>query len=78
MFQLNLEAISEQGLAPMVAVTNKYDMLYRCFVISSIADDGAVYFKGGNGSRAWSRNLVRVAQTDETFFLLGAKLPVTH
>jgi hypothetical protein len=60
MLQLNLETIAEQKLEPGVAVTNKYDILARRMVISSIADDGTVFFKGGNGRHAWARNLYKV------------------
>ena len=32
----------------------------REFVVSSIYPDGSVYFKGGNGQRAWARNLEKI------------------
>jgi hypothetical protein len=60
MTQLNFEAIAGQRLAPGVVVTNKYDQLGRKFVISSITEDGTVYFRGGNGAKAWARSLTRV------------------
>ena len=59
MTQLNLEFIASQRLAPGVAVTNKHDQLNRTFVISSITEDGTVYFRGGNGAKAWARSLLR-------------------
>jgi len=59
MTQLNLEAIASQRLAPDVVVMNKHDQLGRKFVISSIRHDGTVYFRGGNGAKAWARSLVR-------------------
>jgi hypothetical protein len=60
MTKLNHEAILSQRLARGVAVINEHDRLRRIFVISSIAEDGTVYFRGGNGARAWSRSLMRV------------------
>lgn len=60
MHQLNMNAISSQNLESGVAVINKHDSLQRNYVISSIAPDGTVYFKGGNGQRAWARSLVAV------------------
>ena len=62
MTDLNHEAIASQRLAPGVVVTNKHDSLSRKFVISSIAENGTVYFCGGNGARAWARSLVRVME----------------
>lgn len=59
MTQLNHEAIESQRLAPGVVVTNKHDLLGRKIVISSIKEDGTVYFRGGNGSKAWARSLIR-------------------
>jgi hypothetical protein len=59
MTQLNIEAIASQRLAPDVVVTNKHDQLGRKFVISSITEDGTVYFRGGNGAKAWARSLIR-------------------
>lgn len=59
MFELNKEAIATQSLKPGVTVTNTHDQLRRPLVISSIADDGTVYFRGGNGARAWARSLIR-------------------
>jgi hypothetical protein len=60
MFKLNQEAIVEQKLAPGIKVVNKHDSLERVRTVSSIAEDGTVYFKGGNGARAWARSLVRI------------------
>ena len=60
MFELNQKAITEQKLTAGTKVTNKYDILDTIRTISSIAEDGTVYFKGGNGARAWARSLVRV------------------
>jgi hypothetical protein len=61
MTDLNHEAITRENLAPGVEVINKHDLLQRKRVISSIADDGTVYFRGGNGARAWARSLIRSA-----------------
>jgi len=59
MFQLNMEAIESHGLAPGVSVRHKTSPLPGTLVISSIKEDGTVYFKGGQGKKAWSRNLER-------------------
>lgn len=59
MMMLNREAILKYELAPGVVVVNKHDTLQRRRTISSIKDDGTVYFRGGNGARAWARSLIR-------------------
>src|SRR5262249_35990530 len=59
MYELNREAIATQKLSPGVAVINKHDIFRRVLTISSIAEDGTVYFRGGNGARAWARSLTR-------------------
>ena len=59
MTELNREAVASQRLAPGIVVKNKHDPLDRKFVISSIAGDGTVYFRGGNGAKAWARSLTR-------------------
>jgi hypothetical protein len=58
MYQLNMDAISKHNLAPGVPVRHTTQPNEN-LVISSIAPDGTVYFKGGNGKRAWARSLVR-------------------
>ncbi len=60
MTELNLAAIQRERLATGVTVKNKHDVVQRKLVISSIQPGGTVYFKGGNGARAWARSLVRV------------------
>lgn len=60
MTELNLAAIQRERLEPGVTVKNKYDIIERKLVISSIQPDGTVYFKGGNGARAWARSLIRI------------------
>jgi hypothetical protein len=62
MTNLNQEAIASQHLERGVVVTNKHDFLSRKFIISSIGEDGTVYFCGGSGARAWARSLVRVME----------------
>ncbi|SRR5258706_119282 len=63
MLQLNLESISNQGLAPGVLVRHKSGE-WRCpIAISSITEDGTVYLKGGQGHRAWARSLVRARES---------------
>lgn len=57
--QLNHDAITDQRLATGVVVMNRHDRSRRR-VISSITEDGTVYFRGGNGARAWARSLIRV------------------
>ena len=59
MTQLNHDAISSQRLAPDAVVTNKHDPSRRKLRISSITADGTVYFRGGNGAKAWARSLIR-------------------
>lgn len=56
---LNRESIESQHLEHGVIVIHVRDKGRDRQVISSIADDGTVYFKGGNGKRAWARNLRR-------------------
>ena len=60
MTELNLAAIQRERLAPGVAVKNKHDIIERKLIISSIQSDGTIYFKGGNGARAWARSLIRI------------------
>ena len=59
MYQLNQNAIAEQKLKPGINVVNRHDALGIVRTVSSIAEDGTVYFKGGNGARAWARSLIR-------------------
>lgn len=63
MSELNHEAVEVEDLAPGVTVVNIHDSIGRTFVISSIHPDGTVYFRGGNGRKAWARSLRRVAPT---------------
>jgi hypothetical protein len=60
MYDLNQKSINEQALQSGVKVRRIWDRLNRVFIISSIASDGTVYFKGGNGAKAWARNVVVV------------------
>lgn len=60
MVQLNLESIDEQHLMPGDTVINKRDSFHQHYVISSIQESGLVFFKGGNGKKAWARNLIKV------------------
>lgn len=59
MYHLNIEALEKHQLAPGVTVRN-IRQGEKHYVISSISSDGTVYFKGGNGKRAWARNLERM------------------
>ena len=59
MTELNHETIENEALAPGVTVTNVHDNLGISLVVSSIQPDGTVYFRGGNGKRAWARSLRR-------------------
>ena len=58
--KLDLESIKKQGLAPGVKVRDKRDPLKEIYTISSIREDGLVFFKGGQGKKACARNLVKV------------------
>ena len=58
MSQLNHNTIREQKLRPGLHVFKRYDSLEMEYVISSISEDGTVYFKGGNGQKAWARSLI--------------------
>ncbi|MBW7877429.1 MAG: hypothetical protein H3C47_15740 [Candidatus Cloacimonetes bacterium] len=60
MYELNMEMIERECLAPGVKVKNIHDPLGWTHTISSIRKDGTVFFKGGNGRRAWARSLRRV------------------
>lgn len=59
--QLNLEAIASQDLRPGDHVVNTWDAFEMPAIVSSIQPDGLVFFKGGDGQRAWARNLRKVA-----------------
>lgn len=65
MMELNFESIEEQGLASGVSVVNRWDRFRDVEVISSIHADGTVFLKGGNGKRAWARNLKRIESRQE-------------
>jgi hypothetical protein len=60
MEQLNHDSIVAQKLEAGVAVTRVRDTTRRKHIISSIYPDGTVYFKGGNGQKAWARNVHRI------------------
>ncbi|QQE80425.1 hypothetical protein [Alicyclobacillus sp. SO9] len=55
MDQLNKESIDNQRLKSGDTVVNIWDN--RQYQISSIAEDGTVYMKGGQGKKAWARSL---------------------
>ena len=61
MTELNLQTIHRERLSPSVVVVNIHDRLGRQWIISSITEDGTVYFRGGQGKRAWARGLRRLA-----------------
>lgn len=58
--QLNRESVENQNLRPGDVVTKRWDQNGKQYVISSIQEDGSVYFKGGNMNRAWARNVQKV------------------
>lgn len=58
--QLNRESIDNQQLKPGDIVVKSWDTDQQRHVISSIQEDGSVYFKGGNMNRAWARSLRKV------------------
>lgn len=60
MDHLNKEAIDTQKLEPGASVRFRSRDDGRVRVISSVTPDGTVYFKGGNGQKAWARSLERV------------------
>jgi hypothetical protein len=60
MDHLNKEAIETEGLEPGVQVRFRSRDDGRVRIVSSVTPDGTVYFKGGNGQKAWARSLVRV------------------
>ncbi len=62
MEQLNLESIENQSLKTGNMVRNIWDSHRQTLVISSIQEDGLIYFKGGNGKKAWARNLVKIEE----------------
>ncbi len=55
--QLNLESVESQHLGPGDIVSHVGHPERGEMAISSIQKDGLVFFKGGNGQRAWARNL---------------------
>lgn len=59
MLQLNIDSIKRQDLKPGDEVRYKDDKIGRILTISSIKEDGNIFFKGGNGNRAWARNVVK-------------------
>ena len=60
MDHLNKEAIDVEGLAPGVEVRFRNRDDGRVRIVSSVSPDGTVFFKGGNGQKAWARSLQRV------------------
>ena len=60
MTQLNLESIESQKLRPGVKAMRVHDPLSTTLTISSIKEDGTVYFKASGCIRAWARNVRRV------------------
>jgi len=60
MDHLNKEAIETQQLEPGAVVRFRSRDDGRTRVVSSVTPDGTVYFKGGNGQKAWARSLERV------------------
>jgi len=59
MYELNMETIEKERLAPGVKVKNIHDTVEWIHTISSIRKDGTVFYKGGNGRKAWARSLRR-------------------
>ena len=66
MTELNMENIESECLAPGVQVINIHDSLGRVEMISSISEEGTVYLKGGQGKKAWARNLRQVSDESTT------------
>ena len=59
MDHLNKESIDNEKLEPGVEVRFRNRDDSRVRVVSSVAADGTVFFKGGNGQKAWARSLER-------------------
>jgi hypothetical protein len=57
----NKNSIESQQLKPDDSVLKKNDPFGQRFTISSIAENGMVYFKGGNGQCSWAGNIVKIA-----------------
>ena len=60
MDHLNTETIERESLEPGVRVRFRGRDDEKVRVISSISPDGTVFFKGGNGQKAWARSLERL------------------
>lgn len=60
MTELNLQSIEDNNLIPGAEVFNINDASQTSCVISSISSAGTCYFRGGNGKKAWARNLRRI------------------
>jgi hypothetical protein len=76
MEQLNHDAIKAEGLATGVTVINLHDDVPTKYTISSVYPDGTVYFRGGNGKRAWARSLRRAAaESDNSANALDTTAP---
>jgi hypothetical protein len=61
LYSLDVESIERQHLGPGVVVYNRHDKLKERFTISSIREEGVVFFKGGSGRHAYARNLISVS-----------------
>ena len=59
MIDLNHQAIERERLAPGVVVVNRHNSFSHKYIISSIKEDGTVFFRGGQGKKAWGRSLTR-------------------
>jgi hypothetical protein len=64
MEQLNPDAIAREQLTAGTVVINVHDPIGMQHTISSITPDGTVYYRGGNGQRAWARSLRRAPSTE--------------
>lgn len=54
---INLEQIEREGIRPGSRVVYTQDAAGTVLEVSSITADGLVFFRGGNGRKAWARNL---------------------
>ena len=64
MDHLNKESIDNEKLEPGVEVRFRSRDDSRVRIVSSVAADGTVFFKGGNGQKAWARSLERANKSD--------------
>ncbi|MBY8252737.1 hypothetical protein KW526_09280 [Vibrio fluvialis] len=63
----NEESIRSQNLKKGDLVRKIYGDTGKTYEISSIQSDGVVWFKGGQGQKAWASNVKKVSAAQECF-----------